>query len=1048
MRARRLLLGSTVALLAPALALGVGQSAARSRHGRGPIYSDRSYTPAERAADLVARMTLQEKAAEMISGDAAPIPRLGIKRYSWWSEALHGVAGHQEIAGQMATIQNTTSYPTDLALGSSWDPGLMYQEASAISDEAREVAPLQSKDLDFFAPTVNLSRDPRWGRNDETFSEDPLLTADMAAQYVNGFQGQDQHGRLLPEGGGYLKAIATLKHYTANNDEAERTTGSSDMDERTLREYYTAQFSQIIEQARPGAIMSAYNAVNGTPATADANLIDTLARQTFGFQGYFTSDCGAINDIVSGHDWQAAGYFRPLNETEAHALANAAGEDLECDLNCAAMSCGANPVALNYANLLPAATGEGIRTATDTYNVNDTDLSLERLFTARMELGEFDNVNAEPWVKQARTQLNGAHWTDSSTNGAITETPSRLALDQQVADRTQVLLKNSVIKRRDGSVGALLPMQVPTSGPFKVAVIGHEANRLPMWLGDYSSFQDGTGMANEVTPYAGIKAEIQAIDPSAQVDFYNGFTSGDAADTLASVDPAAVSAASGYNYVIADVGTDWSTSGEGIDRGSLALPGAQAQLVSDVEAANPNTIVAMQTSGDVDVVSFASSAPAIVWSSFSGERQGLALADVLLGKYNPSGHLPFTWYQSEADLPPVTDYAIRPGPGSSGRTFMYYRGPISWPFGYGLSYTTFSLSSLRVTPTHPTPNQTAKATVKVTNTGPVAGEDLVQLYVATPGLRGLPLKRLEGFQQIYLGPGQSGAVTLNVPIANLAFWAGSHFAVRDGPYEFQVANSAAPQDVVLRADVQVGGPLAPVPRVVSASPQMPGDAARGIQRRLLFPVGTTVDPRLTVSMNDETLYRDGALPAKARVTYSSDNPSVVSVSGGTIRTIANGVATITAAVSYNRATAYGQFVVRAVSELGSISLTFKRSGRRHRRRSRAIPAVPLPGFEPDTFSYDETVPFVDQSVHITASSPDSHAHVRVSQAAGVPGVAHVTVNGPDGITQTLCRVFRADAPEPVRRGGRQAVDVDQAGPHEREPGGRLGTGHARARQFR
>jgi regulation of enolase protein 1 (concanavalin A-like superfamily) len=429
----------------------------------------------------------------------------------------------------------------------------------------------------------------------------------------------------------------------------------------------------------------------------------------------------------------------------------------------------------------------------------------------------------------------------------------------------------------------------------------------------------------------------------------------------------------------------------------------------------------MQTPGPVDLGSFGSSAPAIVWSSFNGEREGFALADVLLGKYNPSGHLPFTWYQNESDLPSITNYSITPGSGSLGRTYMYYRGPVSYPFGYGLSYTNFSVSGLSVTPTHPTADDTLRTSVDVTNTGSIPGDDLVQLYVATPGVSGLPLKRLDGFQQIYLNPGQTGVVTITVPVANLAFWAGDRFAVRDGTYQVQIASSAAPGDVLAAANVAVSGRLTPVPRAVNASPQMPGDSARGIKQRLLFPVGTVVEPRLSVSMNDQSLYRDSSLPAGARVSYSSNNPKVVSVTGSTIRTIANGVATVTAAVTYHKVTAYGQFVVRAISELGGITFTFKRSShpRRKGAKSKPSPSVPLPGFEPDILSYDETVPLGKLVPRLSASTPDTHAHVRIAQAPRVPGVAHIAVTGPDGITLTYTVNFARPA---------QSLAASQIGP--------------------
>src|SRR3954452_3212079 len=242
-----------VALLVAAWALTAGAA----RAAETPIYLDRSYTPAERAADLVTRMTLTEKASQMNSSQAAAIPRLGVQAYGWWNEALHGVAFEQLTNNANATnLTNTTSYPVNLSLGSTWDPGLMYREATQISDEAREVVRDNVLDLDFYSPTVNLGRDPRWGRNDETFSEDPLLTGRIASQFVNGMEGKDEQGRLLAAGGGYYKTLTTLKHYAANNSEVNRRTGTSDMDDRTLREYYTAQFRAIVQAAHPGSIMS------------------------------------------------------------------------------------------------------------------------------------------------------------------------------------------------------------------------------------------------------------------------------------------------------------------------------------------------------------------------------------------------------------------------------------------------------------------------------------------------------------------------------------------------------------------------------------------------------------------------------------------------------------------------------------------------------------------------------------------------------------------------------------------------------------------------
>jgi beta-glucosidase len=326
---------TVAAVLGVFIALQITVSAAGKTHrfaDSTPIYENRSYSPAERAVDLVSRMTLAEKASQMISSQAPAIPRLGIQAYG-------------------------------------------------LTDRAR--LPLQS--------------------------------------------------------GGYLKTITTIKHYALNNTEGDRLgdntnrlKGKSVIDERALREYYTQQFKQIIEQAHPGSIMSSYNGVSGIPAAANVHLTDTLARQTFGFGGYFTSDCDAVFEIVNGHHWQPPGWTRPVNNTERSALANAAGEDLNCNT-------GYHDT-FSYANSLPTAAGQAIPTQTDTFNANDMDTSLVRLFTARMKLGEFDNVSNEPWVRAARAALPPNTWVNSDANNAVTETPARLQLAREVGDHSYVLL--------------------------------------------------------------------------------------------------------------------------------------------------------------------------------------------------------------------------------------------------------------------------------------------------------------------------------------------------------------------------------------------------------------------------------------------------------------------------------------------------------------------------------------------------------------------------------------------------------------------------------
>ncbi|AGL16135.1 glycoside hydrolase family 3 domain-containing protein [Actinoplanes sp. N902-109] len=884
------------------------------------IYLDRSYSPMERATDLVSRMTLAEKATQMISSRAPAIGRLGVAEWGWWNESNHGVNALQlEPSGNATTLTNTTSYPSDLSMGSTWNRDLVYREAGRISDEARDIVPGNTRNLDFYAPTVNLTRDPRWGRNDESWSEDPTLTADLASQYVDGLQGQNQQGRLPASANGYYKALATLKHYAANNSEVNRRTGTSDMDERTLREYYTAQFRDIIQQSNPASIMSAYNRVNGVPAAADVYLTDTLARETFGFKGYFTSDCDAIYEIQAGHHWQPPGYPHPLDQYERHAWANAAGEDLDCNTG--------YHDEWNYGNTVPEAIARRIRTQTDVFNEGDVDTSVVRLFTARIQTGEFDAQDRVPWVVQARARLAPGTWVSSEANHAVTETPDRLAQARASADQAIVLLGNARTGTPDKAAARLLPLKVPASGSYKVAVVGYFANPAgQLTTGGYSSIQGPSGVAKEVSAYQGIKSAVQAANPDATVDWLPGVTGGTSAARLTKVDAASVTAAAGYDAVIVVAGTDQSVSSEDRDRTSLALPGAQPEMISQIEAVNPNTIVYLMTVGQVDLAPFQRTSPALLWSSYNGQLQGAALADVLLGKVNPSGHLPFTWYHDESQLPPITDYTIRPTATSPGRTYQYFTGKADYPFGYGLSYTDFRYSAITINRRSLTANQTLTVRVRVTNKGRVAGAEVPQLYVATPfepASAQRPIKRLEGFSKVHLNPGESRTVTFTVPVSKLAFFdeQANRYVVDPGRYELQVGSSSADSDIRLTASVNVSGTIRQRPAVVDAKPIQAGDRANQVQQRVFFDLGTSIDPQLTVSMTDESRYgyitpgRSTPLPAGLTVAYRSDRPGVVRVSGnGTLATVGRGVATITATVRYHGARASTSFVVNVAPQ--------------------------------------------------------------------------------------------------------------------------------------
>ncbi len=908
---------AAVAVVVPAAALssgGPGGTGGRADAQVVPVYLNRAYSPAERAADLVSRMTTAEKAAQMDSSRAPAIPRLGVAAWGWWNESNHGVnASTLTASGNATTLVNTTSYPSDLSMGSTWDPTLVYDEAQQIGAEAREVSPGNTENLDFYAPTVNLARDPRWGRDDETWSEDPTLTADLASQYVDGLQGETEQGQLPPSAHGYYQALATLKHYAANNTEDSRLTGSSNMDQRTLREYYTKQFAEIIAQSHPGSIMSSYNEVNGIPSPANVQLSQELARETFGFGGYFTSDCDAVYIMQAGHDWVPPNSSTPVNQYTRSAYANSAGEDLDCNAG--------YHDSYDYGNTIPTALSQQIQTLTDTYNIGDVDTSVVRLFTARIETGEFDAESEVPWVARARAELGGTTWVNSDANHAITETPQRLEQAQRSADQSLVLLKNSPVAQTS-SHNPLLPLKIPHSGPYKLAVIGYYAHPQSLYLGGYSSTQAASGTANNVDSYAGLKAAVRAIDPQAQVDYYPGVTGGTTGATLTTVDQASVATAKNYDAVVVVAGTDQTTGSEANDRTSLALPGAQASMISQVEAANPDTVVYLETMGEVDTSSFAGTTPALLWSSYNGQRQGAALADVLLGRVSPSGHLPFTWYADASQLPAITDYNIRPTATTDGRTYQYFTGSISWPFGYGLSYASFRYSHLSVNRTRADANDTVALSADVTNTGRVAGATVAQLYATTPDAPAAlqrPAKRLLSFQKVTLAPGQTRQLTFSVRVPSLAFFdeGTNRYVVDDGQYGLQLGSSSV--DIAQQVLVSVTGALRPVPSVVTVQPVLPADAAAGVTQRVFVPAGATIAPHVTVSLSDQGLYgyitkgQSTPLPAGMTVRYRSDHPDVVSARGSVIRAMAAGPATITATVTYHGHTAQGTFVVDVTS---------------------------------------------------------------------------------------------------------------------------------------
>jgi beta-glucosidase len=519
-------------------------------------------------------MTLSEKISQLGSTSPA-INRLGIPSYNYWNEALHGV---------VAT--GTTSFPQALALSSTWNRDLIFQVATAISDEARVKNNLEVKGLTYWSPTINMARDPRWGRNEETYGEDPWLTAQLARSFIHGMQGPDSV---------YLKVVSTVKHFACNNVEFERKKISSNVDERSLREYYLPAFKSSIMDAGVYSIMSAYNALNEVPCPVNTTLLEHILRDEWGFSGYVVSDCDAVSDVWASHVYLPAA-------PDATALSIKSGTDLNCGET--------------YQYFTEPALSAGIM------NETDVDTALIRILKARFLLGEFDPPNLVPYKSIPDSMLDCRKHRD-------------LAI--KAAQEAIVLLKNQ---------NGILPLDRDSLN--SIAVIGPNAGVVQ--LGGYS------GVPNvSITPLQGIVDKLAGLGKT--IRYSQGCSIQGPLDTAAFWE--AVNLADNSDVAVVVCGTDLFVASEDVDRTSLDLPGIQDSLIREVLKANPRTIVVLVTGSPLSIRQINDKIPGIICAWYNGQAQGTAIADVLFGDYNPGGKLTSTWYQSVTDLPPMDHYDIK-----------------------------------------------------------------------------------------------------------------------------------------------------------------------------------------------------------------------------------------------------------------------------------------------------------------------------------------------------------------------------------------------------
>jgi len=652
-----------------------------------------------------------------------------------WNQCLHGVVWEKP----------TTMFPVSIAAAATWDTELVHTEANAISDEARAIYNSWHTDpnytgtpkgLIYRGPVINISRNPYWGRINECYGEDPFLTGRIGVAYVKGLQGDDPK---------YLKLAATLKHFAVNNVENNRKSLSATVSERMLYEYWLPHFRDCIVEGQAQSIMASYNAINGTHNNMNSLLLTDILKNQWGFQGFVVSDLGGVNTMVQSQRGQ-------LSVQDAVSKSLIAG----CDFS-----------DKEFMDNIPAAVKQGILPEA---RVDD---AVFRVMRVRIRLGEFDPRAMVPYTK--------------ITPDVICSSEHR-ALSLKMARESIVLLTN-----KDN----FLPLD--RAKLKTIAVIGPHANIFT--AGGYSGRP-----LNPVTPLQGIKnragAGIEILYTQGGQITAGGGGRGRGAtppiDTAAEMRNA-VDLAKKADVAIVYVGTSLAIEAEGRDRATLALPGNQQELVDAVIAANPRTVVVEMNAGPLAVPSIADHAAALVEAWWGGEEGGNAIADVLFGDVNPSGHMPLTVYASAQQVPPQDEYDI-----SKGFTYMYLKDKPLFAFGHGLSYTQFKYDNLKLASKTIKDNGNIEVSVDISNTGPRAGDEVAQLYVHQVKCSVIrAAKELRGFQRVSLQPGEKKTITLQVPAEKLAFYDDTvhKFVVEPGAFDIQIGSAS--DDIRASDQIQV-----------------------------------------------------------------------------------------------------------------------------------------------------------------------------------------------------------------------------------------------------
>lgn len=683
-----------------------------------------------KAEKLVDEMTPEEMIYQTVHS-APPIERLGIKGYDYWNEGLHGVAR----AG-VATV-----FPQAIGMAATFDEELLENVADAVSTEARAKFNMQQKYNDYgrykgltlWAPNINIFRDPRWGRGHETYGEDPYLTARLGVRYVQGLQGHDER---------YLKTAACAKHFVGHSGpEGLRHEFDAQISWHDLEDTYMSAFEACVKEAKVETVMGAYNRINGEPCCGSKTMLQGVLRDRWGFKGHVVSDCFAIRDFYQHHH---------VTETPEESAAMAFNNG--CDLNCG-----------NMFLYLMGAYEKGM-------------VSLERLkeavvnlYTTREKLG---TVDIEDTDKNPYNQIPYS----------VVDSKEMQELNRRVAEQTLVLLKNQ---------NHILPLDL--NKLRTIGIVGPNANSRKALVGNYEGtasryYTVTEGIQDYLEKHSRTDGEEIRVLVSEGCHLYKeGFKTNRAAEAEAICEASDV--------VILCNGLDASIEGEQGDAGNdfasgdkmnLNLPGEQQQIV-EIAAASGKPIILLYLAGSaLTVGDMEDQIPAIMHCWYPGAQGGKAIANVLFGEVSPQGHLPVTFYKTTEELPEFTDYSMR------NRTYRYMKNDALYPFGYGLTYTSFAYSDLAAEKT--SSKMSAKVAVTVKNTGTYDCAETVQIYVKAPFVRDmedlLPNAQLKAFQKVWLKAGEEKRVTfqLDEKAFTLVSQEGRHF-VPDGVFTVYAGGS-------------------------------------------------------------------------------------------------------------------------------------------------------------------------------------------------------------------------------------------------------------------